>query len=195
MTNGGRRRANCAARAPGIKRPHPPAPLSPKGEGEYLYGVVQRRRRALAWALPAWLALGVAAPMHPLAAWLETWFLAAPPADQRVLLVTIGAEDHRRLFEGRRPLDAQRVQALVQRILEGVPARLGVDLDTSSATFGPLRDALGDAALERIEPVGQQRAGREGEADEPGLRAACRPVGGQPLGECGAHAVLGSAKR
>lgn len=115
-----------------------------------LRGLGRRRRRALAWAAPAWLGLGVLAPVHPLAGSIETWFLAPPPPERRVVLVTIGAEDHRRLFDGQRPLEASRVQELVERILEGAPARLGVDLDTSSPAFRPLSGALGRAALERI---------------------------------------------
>ncbi len=35
----------------------------------------------------------------------------------------------------------------------------------------------------------------DGLADEPGLRATCGPVGGQPLAKRGVLAVLGSAKR
>ena len=70
--------------------------------------------------------------------------LIEPPvsAAHQAVLVTIGPEDHARLFASRSPLDAGRIEALVRKVIEGRPASLGVDLDTSDAAFTPLRDAF-----------------------------------------------------
>jgi hypothetical protein len=147
-----RRQPDAMALADALRRArlHRASAPWPRRAWRSIGGLARRRRRALAWALPAWLAIGVAAPMHPLAAAIEIAWLAAPVEPRRVVLVTIGAEDHRRLFDGRSPLDAPRLKALVQRVLDGGPERLGVDIDTSAASFASLRETLGRDALLRI---------------------------------------------
>nr|HET7858372.1 protein kinase [Caldimonas sp.] len=77
-----------------------------------------------------------------LSADLETALAAPLPERQRVVIVSIGPQDHDRLFGTAGPLDADVVRRLVARIVDGGPAVVGVDLDTSAAAFAQVPGAL-----------------------------------------------------
>jgi hypothetical protein len=100
---------------------------------------LRRRRVLLATTAPAWLLVAAWPGVHGLAARIEAAWTPALPADHRVVLVTIGAADRRQLFGSPGPLDPAVVKRLVQRIVDGGPAVLGVDLDTSAPGFATLR--------------------------------------------------------
>lgn len=112
--------------------------------------LLKPHRAAMVAALLLVLALGLTRQGHALAAGLEAWLTPALPARQSAVLVTIGPEDHRRLFGGVSPLDPIRLQALVARILEGQPAVVGVDIDTAATGFGVLRQAFAPERAARV---------------------------------------------
>lgn len=62
-------------------------------------------------------------------------WVRAPRADSGVVVVRITDRDYLRLFGGRSPLDAARMEELVRAIAAGRPRVIGVDLDTSDPAF------------------------------------------------------------
>jgi CHASE2 domain-containing sensor protein len=84
---------------------------------------------------------------------LETTALDAFIASHRttpakeVVLVAIDDNDYDELFHGRSPLDGSTIRRIVEAVLAGGPAVVGVDLDTSHSDFGT---ALGDFADSRV---------------------------------------------
>ncbi|HEU4885455.1 MAG TPA: CHASE2 domain-containing protein, partial [Longimicrobium sp.] len=70
-------------------------------------------------------------------------WVRAPRADSGVVVVQITDRDYRRLFGGRSPLDAARVEELVRAIGAGRPRVIGIDLDTSDPTFRAVRPVPG----------------------------------------------------
>ncbi|MFO1327947.1 MAG: protein kinase [Rubrivivax sp.] len=142
-----------------------------------------RQGAALATSAALWLLLALPAPVHGLLGQIEAWLRPAVPEAQRVVLVTIGPDDHRRLFGGRRPLDPAVLQRLVQRVLDGQPQRVAVDVDTSAPAFAALPAALGAAALQRL-TWARDLAAADGGAPRP------RPVLGTAEPAPGVQAAL-----
>ncbi|HSC64824.1 MAG TPA: protein kinase [Caldimonas sp.] len=112
--------------------------------------LLKPHRAALAVGLVLVVALGLSRQGHAVAQALATGLTPALPAEQSVVLVTIGADDYQRVFSGTSPLDPPRLQALVARILEGEPAVVGVDIDTSAPGFADLRTAFAPARAARV---------------------------------------------
>ncbi|WP_280151663.1 protein kinase [Piscinibacter sp. XHJ-5] len=131
--------ARCMADALARVRGRRPLHGLPRRAWRTLGGVLHRQRAALWVAVPAWLLLAVWPAVHDAAARIDAALTPPLDAERRVVLVTIGSADHRQLFGGHSPLDAGRLQQLVQRILDGGPATLGVDIDTSAPAFAALR--------------------------------------------------------
>jgi len=57
------------------------------------------------------------------------------PSESQVALVTITDEDYGSLFDGISPLQAEKLEGLINAIAKGSPAVICVDVDTSSKTF------------------------------------------------------------
>jgi len=57
------------------------------------------------------------------------------PSETQVALVTITDEDYGSLFDGISPLQAEKLEGLINAIAKGSPAVICVDVDTSSKTF------------------------------------------------------------
>jgi serine/threonine protein kinase len=112
--------------------------------------LLKPHRAALVAALLLVLALGLTRQGHALAAGLEVWLTPASPAQPSVVLVTIGPEDHQRLFGGSSPLDPGRLQQLVARILDGSPAAVGVDIETAAPGYAWLRQAFSPERAARV---------------------------------------------
>lgn len=115
-----------------------------------LASLVRRHRAAVSLTSLLMLAIGGLGRSHQWAADLESALTLGLPEPQRVVLVSIGVEDHRNLFGGVSPLAPATLGKLVERILQGQPAVLGVDIDTSAPDFAALRLQFGPAALQRI---------------------------------------------
>lgn len=140
---------------------------------------VRRRRMALVWqrqrlgitlaGVTLLLLLGVGR-VHRLAAGLDTLFSPPRPPERQVVLVSIGPTDFQELFAGSRPLDPEVLRRLLMRVLEGAPAAVGVDLDTSSPAYAVL-GSLGDSALQRVVWARDLQA-----ADVDGGSPGARPV-------------------
>lgn len=109
-----------------------------------------RNRATLAIVGPVWLLLGTAAPVHDGVARIEALLRSPTPVDRRVVLVTIGPDDHRRLFGGQRPLEATALHRLITAVLRGSPRRVGVDIDTSHPSFAVLREELDARSLRHL---------------------------------------------
>ena len=69
--------------------------------------------------------------------------LRAPAAPSQVAIVRISDDDYRNLFESRSPLDAGRLQKLLEAIALGKPKAIGIDIDTSASQFQDLPVSLG----------------------------------------------------
>lgn len=65
------------------------------------------------------------------------------PRDSDVAIVRITNEDYQALFEGKSPLDPERLGQIIAAIAKGGPRRIGVDIDTSGPQF---------QALQRVAP-------------------------------------------
>ena len=111
---------------------------------------LRRRRAAIAMSSLLLLAVGCTGAAHRIAADIEATLAPAVPPELRTVLVSIGADDYQRLFQGTSPLDPQPLQRLVSRIMAGGPAVLGVDIDTAAPPFASLPRAIEAAALGRI---------------------------------------------
>jgi len=147
--------------------------------------LLRRHRAAVSLSSILLLALAGARHGHQAAADLESLFAAPVPEGQQVVLVSIGPDDHQRLFGGRSPLDAAVLQRLVARIVEGQPAALGVDIDTSAPAFAALPQALDRVALGRVV------WGRDLKlADPPELLPRPQPVLGSAVPPPGVQAAL-----
>lgn len=80
--------------------------------------------------------MGLFAPFESIA--LDTYVAsAAPQSAPAVVIVTITDDDYMNpaLFGGRSPLDSQLVRQLVEKILNGKPAVVGVDVTTADAGY------------------------------------------------------------
>ena len=62
------------------------------------------------------------------------------PGAGSVAIVRITESDYRSLFGGRSPLDPQRLRTLIERVAQGGPSVIGVDIDTSDPSMRPLAD-------------------------------------------------------
>ncbi len=112
--------------------------------------LLRRQRAAVSGASLLLLAVGLLGHSHRLAADIEARFAPAVPEAAQTAVVSVGAEDYQRLFGATSPLDPLVLRRLLARILEGQPAVVGVDIDTSSPSFATLRGAFDAAALRRI---------------------------------------------
>lgn len=66
-----------------------------------------------------------------------------PAKSRQVTIVSIGKQDYQELFHGTSPLDDSKLGQLVERILSGKPAVLGVDIQTDDKKFASLRNLGG----------------------------------------------------
>lgn len=66
-----------------------------------------------------------------------------PPKSRQVTIVSIGEKDYKELFHDTSPLDDAKLRQLVERILCGSPAVLGVDIRTDDKKFASLRTLSG----------------------------------------------------
>lgn len=69
----------------------------------------------------------------------DAWLAAADDADRQVAVVQVSEADYRGPFGGRSPLDAATLDTLIHAVLALNPAVVGVDIDTSPASFASLR--------------------------------------------------------
>jgi CHASE2 domain-containing sensor protein len=66
-----------------------------------------------------------------------------PARSRQVTIVSIGEKDYRELFQDSSPLDDARLRQLLEQILRGNPAVLGVDIRTDDKKFASLRTLSG----------------------------------------------------
>ena len=105
---------------------------------------LSRHKFALALALVALLSLNGFRQAQRTAADFDALFEPPAGTTRQIALVSIHPDDYQQLFNGTSPLDAQQFGRLVARILEGKPAVLGVDIDTSHPGFAGLRARFAD---------------------------------------------------
>jgi len=97
---------------------------------------------------------------------LDSWFRLRPPAHSKsVVLVSIDDRDYAELFNSRSPLAPEVLAQLIAAIAGGRPKAIGIDLDTSDASYRSLvlpgdvppiiwaRDALVDQGIAQPLPV------------------------------------------
>ncbi len=60
------------------------------------------------------------------------------PGAGSVAIVRITESDYRTLFDGRSPLDARRLRTLIERVAQGGPSVIAVDIDTSDPSMRSL---------------------------------------------------------
>ena len=112
--------------------------------------LLRRQRGTVSGASVLLLAIGVLGHSSRFAADIETQFAPAVPEAAQAVVISIGPEDYRHLFGGASPLDPLVLGQLLSRTLEGKPAVVGVDIDTSAPTFAALRGAFDPEAMNRI---------------------------------------------
>lgn len=140
--------------------PASPDPAMPAPTGR------ARFSRELLAALPMWLYGIVLLALSSLHAFEEAEKKAAElqarlfqPTGERVAQVKINERDYQTLFGARSPLDAAKLGALVEKIAAGRPSVIAVDIDTSDASFMPLRALRCDCRLVWARDARAQRDG------------------------------------
>lgn len=74
---------------------------------------------------------------------LDTFInLKAPSVSRHVTLVTVDDADYRALFRETSPLDPIGLRQILHALIDGDPAVIGVDLDTSAASFHGILDDI-----------------------------------------------------
>jgi serine/threonine protein kinase/CHASE2 domain-containing sensor protein len=121
-----------------------------KGLGRRAASFFLRNRVPVAIVAVVFFSLGAFRQAQRSAADLDVVFERPLPEAQQVSLVSIGAEDYRQYFNGTSPLDPARLERLVRRIVDGGPAVLAVDIDTSHPSFAGLASSLGPTGNTRV---------------------------------------------
>ncbi|ANB74934.1 hypothetical protein AYM40_21015 [Paraburkholderia phytofirmans OLGA172] len=65
-------------------------------------------------------------------------FHALPVGSRQVTIVSIEQDDYKQIFHDQSPLNDQKLRKLIEKILEGNPAALGVDIQTADPQFQSL---------------------------------------------------------
>ena len=124
-------------------------------------------RRHLVRALPVFLSITVLTLVLEHAGWLRGFETAAldtslrlikPITPRFVQIVSINEDDYVHIFEGRSPLDAEKVTSLIEAIAEGDPRVIGVDIDTSDPQWKPLAPKLVASLRQRASIVWEREA-------------------------------------
>jgi CHASE2 domain-containing sensor protein len=97
-------------------------------------------RRHLVRALPVFLSVTLITLVLEHVGWLRGFETAAldtslrlikPITPRFVQIVSINEDDYVHIFQGRSPLDPEKVKSLIEAIADGGPRVIGVDIDTS----------------------------------------------------------------
>lgn len=73
---------------------------------------------------------------------LDAFAATSAATSSDVVLVTIGDDDYRKMFDNRSPLDAGALRTIIGAVLKQSPAVLGVDISTADANDANLRDVI-----------------------------------------------------